>query len=67
MGWFLRLSCLAIVAFGFYVLWQYVLLTTLRPPPPVPHRPPESVPAAYRGWQSVPTLPVDHVAQRPAI
>ena len=67
MGWFLRLSCLVIVLFGLYVIWQFVQFHDLRPFPPhaPPHHGAESVPAAYRS--SVPALPVDHVLQRHAI
>ena len=69
MGWFLRLSCLVIVAFGFYVMWEYVTVYGLwhgRPPAPV-HHAPQSLPAVYHEPPSVPPLPVDHVAQRRAI
>ena len=69
MGWFLRLSCLVIVAFGFYVLWQYVTFYGSwhgQPSAPV-HHARESIPAAYRPLPSVPPLPVDHIAQRRAL
>jgi ABC-type nickel/cobalt efflux system permease component RcnA len=66
MGWFLRLSCLVIVLFGFYVIWQFVIANNMRAhvPPPHQHHAPQSVPAAYHPLPSVPALPVDHIAQR---
>jgi len=69
MGWFLRLSCLLIVLFGLYVIWQFAVESNLRPPlPPGPqHHEPQSVPAAYRPSNSVPALPIDDVAQRNAL
>ncbi|HUN40950.1 MAG TPA: hypothetical protein VMU81_11705 [Acetobacteraceae bacterium] len=69
MGWFLRLSCLVIVLFGFYVIWAFVISTQLRPPQPpaLRHHAAQSVPAAYHPIPSVPTLPFDHVVQRRAI
>lgn len=69
MGWFLRLSCVVIVLFGFYVIWQFVIVTDKRPrlPPDQQHHASHSVPAAYRPVPSVPALPVDHVVQGLAI
>jgi hypothetical protein len=69
MGWFLRLSCLVIVIFGIWFMWEWVSFYGAGPalaPKPL-HRQPESVPAVYRQIRSVPTFPVDHVAQRRAI
>jgi len=69
MGWFLRLSCLVIVLFGFYVIWAFIISTGMRPrlPPARQNDVSHSVPAAYRPIPSVPALPVDHVVQRPPI
>lgn len=69
MGWFLRLSCAVIVAFGLWFLWEWVNAYAIvhRPAPNPEHAPPRSVPAAYHPIRSVPALPVDHVAQRRAI
>ena len=69
MGWFLRLSCLVIVLFGFYVIWQFVIANNIRAhvPPPQQHHAPQSVPASYHLFPSISPLPVDHVVQRPAI
>jgi hypothetical protein len=69
MGWFLRLSCLVIVVFGIWFLWEWVSFygTVPGPAPKQQRRQPESVPAVYHQILSVPAFPVDHVAQRRAI
>jgi hypothetical protein len=70
MGWFLRLSCLVIVVFGLWFLWEWVAVYASWPGPARPkpeHRQPESVPAAYHPAPSVPAFPVDNVPQRRAI
>ena len=69
MGWFLRLSCLVIVIFSVWFMWEWVSFHSAgpAPAPPQQRRQPESVPALYRQIPSVPALPVDHVAQRRAI
>jgi hypothetical protein len=70
MGWFLRLSCLVIVVFGLWFLWEWVAVNAswqgpARPKPD--HHQPESVPAAYHPTPSVPAFPVDNVTQWRAI
>jgi hypothetical protein len=69
MGWFLRLSCLVIVVFGLWFLWEWVSVYASWPgPAPKPqHHQPESVPAAYHPAPSVPAFPIDNVAQRRVI
>jgi len=69
MGWFLRLSCVVIIVFGLWFLWEWVTVYAIgpRPAPNREHRRPESIPAAYHPIRSVPALPVDDVAQRRAI
>jgi hypothetical protein len=67
MGWFLRVSCLVIVIFSIWFLWEWVSFYSAGPAPKQQRRQPESVPAQYHQIRSVPAFPVDHVAQRRAI
>jgi hypothetical protein len=69
MGWFLRLSCVVIVVFGIWFLWEWVTFYSAAPEPTrIPeHRSPRIAPPTDRSIHSVTPFPVDHVTQRLAI